>query len=147
MDKLARRGALLVPSVISIVLSLASTLLFSRTGGVLSSKFFDTQVPSISTEELVLPCHARCVISCLRCNKPSLLLSSYLSRIGKIESSSCSASGHLSQDTSHLILHCPVTDSLRRSLLATLGSRPWRVAQLPGLYDLPPCHHPLEGIG
>ena len=53
-----------------------------------------------------------------RCLRPphSLLLGSYLSRIGRIENSSCSACGHPSQNISHLILHCPATDSLRRSL-------------------------------
>ena len=64
----------------------------------------------------MLPRHARCVISRLRCNGHSLLLGSYLSRIGRIENPSCSASGHSFQDTSHLILHCPAADSLRRSL-------------------------------
>ena len=49
-----------------------------------SSKFFDTQVPSISTKEIILPRHARCVLSRLRCNGHSFLLSSYLSRIGRI---------------------------------------------------------------
>ena len=61
-----------------------------------SSKFFDTQVPSISTEALVLLRHARCVLSRLRCNGHSLLLGSYLSRIGRIENPFCSASGHSS---------------------------------------------------
>ena len=52
----------------------------------------------------MLPRHARCVFSRLRCNGHCLLLSSYLSRIGRIENSSCSACGHSSQDTYHLIL-------------------------------------------
>ena len=69
-----------------------------------------------ATKELVLPRHACCVLSRLRCNGHSLLLGSYLSRIGKIENPSCSACGHLSQDTSHLILHYPATDSLCCSL-------------------------------
>ena len=64
----------------------------------------------------MLPRHARCVPSHLCCNGYSFLLSSYLFRIGRIDNPSCSACGHLSQDTSHLILHCPATDSLRRSL-------------------------------
>ena len=55
----------------------------------------------------------------LRCNGHSLLLSSYLSKIGRIKNPSCSACGHSSQDTSHLILHCPAMDSLRRLSLAT----------------------------
>ena len=40
--------------------------------------------------------HDRCVLSRLRCNGHRLLLSSYLSRIGRIENPSCSACGHLS---------------------------------------------------
>ena len=118
-----------------------------------SSKYFDTQVPSISTEELVLPRHACCVLSRLRCTGHSPLLGSYLSRIGRIENPSCSACGHSSQDISHFILHCPATDSLRRSLfgdslsLYDLWSRPWGVARLLGLHGLPPCPHPSEGVG
>ena len=117
-DELARRGALLAPSAIpcslSSLISRIHSCLFSDWRRTVSSKFFDTQVPSISTEELVLPRHDRCVLSRLCCNGHSLLLSSYLSRIGRIENPSCSACGHSSQDTSHLILHCPATDSLRR---------------------------------
>ena len=87
-----------------------------------SSRFFNTQVPSVSTEELVLPRHARCVLSRLCCNKHFLkCLVLYLFRIGRIENSSCSASGHSSQDTSHFILHCPATDSWS---LYNLWSRP-----------------------
>ena len=105
--------------VVSLLLSLVSTLVLSRTGGVLLIKIKtreDTQVSSISTEELVLPRHARCVLSRLRCNGHSFLLGSYLSRIGRIENPFCSACGRSSKDISHLILHCPATDSLRRSL-------------------------------
>ena len=91
--------------------------LFSDWRRTVSSKFFDTHVTSISTEELVLPRHFGCVLSRLRCNGHSLLLRSYLSRIGRIENLSCSACGHSSQNTSHLILHCSATDYLRRSLL------------------------------
>ena len=118
-----------------------------------SSKYSDTQVPLISTEELVLPRHARCVLSRLRCNGHSLLLGSYLTRIGRTENPSCSACGHPSQDISHLILHCPATDSLRRSLfgdslsLYDLWSRPWGVARILGLHGLPPCPHSSEGVG
>ena len=72
------------------LLPLASTI--SRTRGVLSHlDFFDTQAPSVSTEEL-LPRHARCTLC--------LLLNSYLTRIGGIENPSCSACGHPIQDIS-----------------------------------------------
>ena len=156
-DELARRGALLAPSAIPCSLSPLTSRIHSRLISdwrrTVSSKYFDTQVPSISTEELVLPRHARCVLSRLRCNGHSLLLGSYLSRIGRIENSSCSACGHPSQDISHFILHCPATDSLRRSLfgdflsLYDLWSRPWGVARLLGLHGFPPCPHPSEGVG
>ena len=78
-DKLARRGALLDPSAVACSLSLISRIhssLFSYWRRIVSSKFFDTQAPSISTEEFVLPRHARCVLYCLLCNAHSLLLSS-----------------------------------------------------------------------
>ena len=94
---------------------------------------------------------ARCVFSRLRCNGHSLLLSSYLSKNGRIENSFCSACGHPSQNTCYLILHCPATDCLRRSLfgnfpsLYDLWSRPWGVARRLGLHALPPCFHPSEG--
>ena len=70
-DELARRVALLAPSAIPCSLSFTSCIhfrLISDWRRTVSSKFFDTQVPSISTEELVLPRHAHCVLSRLRCN-------------------------------------------------------------------------------
>ena len=129
--KLAKRGALLAPSAIPCSLSPLISRIHSHPISdwrhTVSSKFFDTQVPSISTEELLLPRHARCVLSRLRFNRHSLLLGSYLSRIGKIENSSCSACGHSSQDISHLIVHCPALWRLSvsvRPLVQTLGRFP-----------------------
>ena len=82
-DELARRGALLAPSAIpcslSPLISRIHSRLFSDWGRTVSSKFFDTQAPSISTEELVLLRHGLCVLSRLRCIVHSLLLGSYLS--------------------------------------------------------------------
>ena len=131
--------------VISLLLLLVSTLcLFSDWRRTVLLKYLDTQVSSISTEELVLPRHVRCVLSRLCSNKHSLLLGSYLSRIGRIKNPSFSACEHSSQDISHLILHCPATDSLHRSLfgnslsLYNLWFRPWGVARLQGLHGLPP---------
>ena len=101
----------------------------------------------------MLPRNARSVLSHLRCNGHRHLLSFYLSRIGRIENPSCSACGHSSQDTSDFILHCPATDSLRRSLfgdslsLYDLWSWPWGVARVLGLHGLPPCLHLSEGVG
>ena len=91
-DELARRGALLapfaIPCSISSLISRIHSRLFSYWRRTVSSKYFDTQVPSISTEELVLPRHARCVFSRLCCNGHGLLFGSYLSRIGRIENTS-----------------------------------------------------------
>ena len=99
-DELASRRALLAPSAnlcsLSPLISRIHSCLFSDWRRIVSSKYFDTQVPSISIEELVLPRHARCVLSRLRCNGHSLFLGSYLSRIDRIENSSCSACGHSS---------------------------------------------------
>ena len=156
-NEVARRGALLAPSAnpcsFSPLISRIYSYLFSDWRRTVSSKFFDTQVPLISTEELVLPRHARCVLSRLRCNGRSFLLCSFLSRMSRIGNPSCSACGHSSQDIIHLILRCPATDSLRRSLfgdslsLYDLWSRPWEVARLLGLHVLPPCPHISEGVG
>ena len=156
-DELTRRGALLAPSAIpcslSPLISRIHSCLFSDWRRTVSSKYFDTQVPSISTEEHVLPRHARCVLSRLRCNGHSLLLGSYLARIGKIENSLCSVCGHSSQDTPHPILQCPATNSLRRSLFGKslfiydLWSRPWGISRLLGLHGLPPCPHPSKEVG
>ena len=103
----------------SLVVSLLSCIhfsFFSDWRRTVPSKFFDTQVLSISTEELVPPRHARCVFSRLCYNGHSLLLSSYLFRIGRIENRSCSACRHLSQDTSHLILLCLATHTVPLAL-------------------------------
>ena len=140
-----------IPCSLSPLISGIHSYLFSDWRRTVSSKFFDTQVSSISTEELMLPRHTRCVLSCLRCNGNSLLLCSYLSRIDRIENPSCSACGHSSQDTSHLIPHCPATDSLRRSLFGdsfslftTSGPDP---GELPDFWGSMVFHHPLEGVG
>ena len=116
-----------------------------------SPKFFDTQIPSISIEGLVLPRQARCVLSRLRYNGHSLLLSSYLTISGRIENPLCNACKYPSQETSRYTLHCPAADSLRHSLfgnslsLYNLWSWPWRVFRLLGVYGLWPCIHPSEG--
>ena len=156
-DELARRGALLYLSAISCSLSpLISRIhscLFSDWRRTVSFKFFDPQIPSISTEKLVVPHFARCVLSRLCCNGYSLLLSSYLSRIDRIENPLYSACGHLFQNNSHLILHCPATNSLRHSLFGgslsryNLWSRPGEVARFLGVHGLPLCPHPSEGVG
>ena len=156
-DELVRRGALLslsaIPSSLSPLTSRIHSYLFSDWRRTVSSKFFDTQVSSISTEDLVLPRHARCVLSRLGCNGHSLLLGSYLSRICRIENPSCSACVHSFQDTIYFILYCPAMDSLCRSLFGVSLSLydfwfgHWEVTRLLGLHALPPCPHPSKGVG
>ena len=142
--------------------SLQSHAVFPLIFCIFSSLFLDwrhtvslklnTQISPISTEELLLPWHARCVLSCLCCNRHSLLLSFYLTRSGRIKNPLCSTYRHLPQDTSHLIVLCPAIDSLHCSVfgnslsLYELWSRPWGVAQLLELHDLLPCLHSLEGV-
>ena len=135
VNELARRGALLPPHTTSCsLLPIVSTLFFSQTEAV-SCTFFHTQVSSVSTKELVLPNHARYV---------SLLLNSCLSGIETIEIPSCSDSSHLT----HLILHCPANDTLRRSLygdsfsLIDVWSRPWGSSPTLGA----PWPHPSEAV-
>ena len=94
------------------------------------SGFFQHQIPSVSLEELTLPRSARCALSRLRCNGHSTLLNSYLHRVGRAETPSCSNCGSEPQDLSHLVLDCPVLDPLRRAIfghtpsLLDLWSRP-----------------------
>ena len=97
----------------------------------------------------MLPRHARCVLSRLRCNGHSLLLSSYFSRIGKIKTSSCSACGHSSQDTSHLILHFQLRTLYAARSLATLSLRPLvHFGKLPGFWgSMVSRHAPMHRKG
>ena len=75
-NKFARRGTLLllsaIPCSLSPFISLIRSYLFSDWRPSVSSKFFDIQVPSIFTEQLVLPRHARCTLSHLRYNGHNL---------------------------------------------------------------------------
>ena len=117
------------------------------------SGFFQHQIPSVSPEELTLPHSARCALSRLRCNGHSTLLNSYLHRVGRAETPSCSNCGSEPQDLSHLVLDCPVLDLLRRAIfghtlsLLDLWSRPWGVARLLGLRGVDPRPHPQEWVG
>ena len=117
--------------VVSLLLSLVSTLVFSGTRGVLSHLNFSThRFPRFSPRNLCSL--VMLAVFSLVYTATDTALSSYLSRIGTIENPFCSACEYSSQDASHLILHCPATDSLRRSLfgdsmsLYDLWSRPWR---------------------
>ena len=138
-DEVVRLGALLQPSTVYCCISFLTfcvhSSLLSDCKRTVSSKFFDTQSLSISTEKLVVFFHVHFVLSRICCNKPPLFVKVfYLSRIGRIDMS-CSAFGHPTLDT-FLILSCFAMYSLRRSLLGNsffvydLWSKPRRVVSL-----------------
>ena len=108
---------------------------------------------SVSPVELTLPRSARCALSRLRCNGHNTLLNSYLHRVGRAETSSCSNCGSEPQNLSHLVLDCPVLDHLRRAIfgqtlsLLDLWSRPWGIARLLGLRGVDPRPPSQEWVG
>ena len=74
---------------------------------MVSFKFSDEQVPSVSNEELLLPHYTCCGLSGLCCNRHSLFINSYLSRIERIENPSCSTCGlDLRHFLSYFALSC-----------------------------------------
>ena len=153
-DKLARREAQLVPSVIPCSFSsLISRIHFSRTEDVLSHRNSSIhRFPQFPPKNLCSYFTLAVFSLVYAATYNSFLLSSYFYRIGGIENPSCSACGHSSQDT-YLILHCPATNSSRRSLFGDflspydLWSRPWRVALFLRPQVFSPCPHPSEGVG
>ena len=102
----------------------------------------------------MLPRSPGCVLF-RRCNEHRLLLNSYFSRIGKIESPLCIICGHPTQDTSHSSLSCYgiFTTPCAACFLVTLlfyylSSRPWGVSLGLGIHDLrlyPPIPRPESG--
>ena len=119
-DSLAKAGASLDPSSISVsltpLISSQRLSLYTSWRRSVQSGFFQHQIPTVSPEELTLPRSARCALSRLRCNGHSTLLNSYLHRVGRAETPSCSNCGSEPQDLSHLVLDCPVLDPLRRAI-------------------------------
>ena len=106
-DSLAKAGASLDPSSISVSLAplISSQRLFLYTSWRRSvqSGFFQHQIPSVSPEKLTFPHFARCALSRLHCNGHSTLLNSYLHRVGRAKTPSCSNCGSL---TSRAQLPC-----------------------------------------
>ena len=141
--------------VVSLLLSLVSTLVFSRTGGVLSHQSSLTRrFPLFSHRGTCAPSSCSlCPLSRLRCNGHSLLL--VLISLELAESRILPAAPVDTRPMTPLISFCTV---LLRTLCAAhsfgdslslydLWSRPWRVARLLGLHGHPPCPHPSEGVG
>ena len=119
----------------------------------ISHSYMNHQVPEVSSEELFLSRPIRCELSRLRCHGHSLLLSSYLHRISAKGNFADSACRHPLQDLNHLLLDCPASEPLRKSIFGSspsildLWSRPWGVARLLGLRGVPPRSHSSEGVG
>ena len=117
-----------------------------------SHSHLNFQVPEVSSEELLLSRSIRSELARLRCHGHNLLLS-YLHRISRKKNSACSACGHSLQDLNHLLLDCPASKPLRKSIFCSslsildLWYRPWGVARLLGLRGVPPRPHPSEGVG
>ena len=79
-----------------------------------SFKYFDTRVFLVFSEELMFSCHAHCDLCRRCCNRHSLSLNYYLFVIRRIKNPSYNTCVHPIQDITHLILYCPVLDSLYR---------------------------------
>ena len=118
----------------------------------ISHFYMNHQAPEVSLEELLLSRSIRCKLSGSHCHGHILLLPSYLHTISRKENFACSACGHPLQDLNYLLLDCPASEPLRKSIFGSslsildLWSRPWGVARLLGLRGVPPRPHPSEGV-
>ena len=156
-DLLAGTGASLptgaVPGPLPPVIAKVRCSQYRNWRSRISHSHLNFQVPEVSSDELLLSRSMRSGLSRLCCHGHSLLLSSYLHRISRKENSDCSACGHPLQDLNHLLLDCPASEPLCRSIFGSslsildLWSRPWGVARLLGLRRVPPRPHPSEGVG
>ena len=155
-NELARRGVLLAPFAIhcslSPLLSCIHSCLLLDWRHTVSLKFLDTQIHLISTEKLVLPRHACCVLSCLCCNENTAFFWVLIS-LGLAESKILPAAPVYTRLRTPLISFCTVqlwtlctAHSLVTLSLYDLWFRPWGVARLLALHGLLPCPHPSEGV-
>ena len=142
-DLLAKTGASLptdaIPSPLLPVIAKVRYSQYRNWRRHISHSHLNFQVPEVSSKELLLSRSIRSELSRLRCHGHNLLLSSYLHRISRKENSDCSACGHPLQDLNHLLLDCPASEPLRKSIFGSslsildLWSRSWGVARLLGL--------------
>ena len=137
---LAKTGASLptdaIPCPLPTVIAKIRYFQFHNWRCHISHSYLNYQVLKVSSEELLFSRPIRCELSRLRCHGRSLLLSSYLHRISRKENSACSAGGHPLQNLNHLLLDCPASEPLCKSILGSslsildLWPRPWGVARL-----------------
>ena len=127
-NNLAKRGALLKPFTIPCSLSFLTprhhSLLLLNCERTAKSKFFIIQIPSVSTEELVLTHYARSVLSPLCFKRVSLLLNSCFSIIGMENHGESSIQRLRSFDSGHFpfyfVLSCYEFYTPERSLSNSL---------------------------
>ena len=135
---------------LSPLISRIHSCLFSDWRRTVSSKFLDTQVPSIFTEELVLPRHARCVLSRLRCNGHCLLLGSVslgLTELRILPAAPVDTRPRtipISFCTVQLRTLCAAHSLATHCLSTTSGPNP---GELPGVWSSMVSRHPSEGVG
>ena len=155
-DALAKSGASLPSAAPQCLSSLKSSFrqsLYSSWRTSVTSSLIPSQIPKVASEELSLPRSVRCHLSRLRCNGHSLLLNSYLRRIGRSISPCCPLCDSGNHDTSHLLTSCPSLSSTRVAIFGPsasnfdLWARPWGVARLLGLRGVPPRPYPKDGVG
>ena len=138
--------------VVSLLLSLISTLLFSWTGGILSRQSSLTCRFSRFSPRNLCSLAMLAVFSLIYAATNTALCEVLVS-LELAESRIRPAAPVDTCPRTYLILHCPATNSLHCSFfgnflsLYDLWSRPWGVAWLLGLHGLPPCLHPSEGVG
>ena len=136
--------------VVSLLLSIVSTLVFSRNGGVLSHlNSLTHRLPRFSPRNLCsLVTHA--VLSLVYAATDTAFCQALIS-LGLTESRILSAAPADTRPRTPLISFCTVqlrTLCAAHSLLFyDLWSRPWGVAQLLGLYNFPPCPYPSKEVG
>ena len=119
VDSLDKVGAILDSSTIPLSLSpLISSQRLSSTPNenTVSSLVFSNIKSLYCLLRSLLSLFPLAVFSRLRCNGHSSFLASYLYRIGRAETASCSNCGSESQDILHLVLDCPAFDSLCRAI-------------------------------
>ena len=131
---------------VSLLLSLVSTLLFSRTGGLLSHRNSLThrlpRFPLRNLCSLVMLAVFFLIYAATDTAFCLVLISLGLEELRALPAAPA--------DISHLILHCPATDSLRRSLFVSLRLLVQGLENCPvlRLHGLPPCPpYSSEGVG
>ena len=122
-DLLAKAGASLttdaIPCPLPPVVAKVCYFQYHNWRRHISHSHLKFQVPEVSSEELLLSRSIRYELSRLRCHGHSLLLSSYLHRISRKKNSACCACGHPLQDLNHLLLDCPTSEPLRKSIFGS----------------------------